>query len=71
MLTRIGTNWISTADVPKDNDIVYRCTGCGGAIPSVPIDNIGCRCGNVFIDKDSWRLVVVDLARLEVLRESR
>lgn len=58
-----------TADVPKDDDLFYRCTDCGTVIPSVPEDNIGCSCGNVFIDKDCWRLIVVNLANLEVVRK--
>jgi hypothetical protein len=40
-------------------------------IPSVPDENIGCECGNVFIDKDSWRLVVVDLQKLEVVQKKQ
>jgi hypothetical protein len=31
---------------------------CGVLVPSVPDDNIGCECGNVFIDRDCWRLVL-------------
>lgn len=65
----ISTNFKNTADVPKDNDIFYRCTDCGMVIPSVPDDNIGCTCGNIFIDKDCWRLIVVDLTKLEAVRK--
>lgn len=60
--------FVTTADVPRDDDLFYRCQLCGGVIPSVPDDNIGCICGNVFIDKDTWRLIVVDLSQLQVLR---
>jgi hypothetical protein len=63
----VGKNYKNTADVPKDDDIYYRCTDCGDVIPSVPDDNIGCKCGNVYIDKDWWRLVVVDFGKFEVL----
>ena len=58
----------TTADVPRDDDLFYRCQLCGGIIPSVPVDNIGCTCGNIFIDKDTWRLIVVDLSKLQVVR---
>jgi hypothetical protein len=66
----IGKNYKNTADVPKDDDIYYRCTDCGDIIPSVPDDNIGCKCGNIYIDKDWWRLVVVDFGKFEVLRKT-
>jgi hypothetical protein len=64
----VGTGYKKTADVPKDDDLFYRCTDCGVAIPSVPSDNVGCDCGNVFIDRDYWRLIVADITKLEVIR---
>jgi len=67
----ISSAFNSTADVPRDKDIFYRCNICGTVIPSVPSDNIGCKCGNVFIDKDYWRLVVVDLTKSEAVRKKR
>jgi len=67
----IGKDYDDTANVPKDDDIWYRCMHCGKMIPSVPDDNVGCECGNVFIDKDCWRLVVVNLRKMEVLRRSK
>lgn len=67
----ISSNFKSTADVPKDNDLFYRCKDCEKVIPSVPNNNIGCNCGNVFIDKDYWRLVVSDIAKLEVVKKRR
>jgi len=65
----IDTSFKCASDIPKDEEVYYRCTECGIVIPSVPDDNIGCVCGNVFIDKDCWRLVVVDFAKLEVVRK--
>lgn len=67
----IASNFVRTSDVPKDEDIFYRCTECGSVIPSVPDDNIGCECGNVFIDKDYWRLIVVDLGKLEAVKKKQ
>ncbi len=64
----VGREYDDTSQVPKDDDLGYRCTACGTVIPSVPDDNIGCECGNVFIDRDCWRLVVADLGKLEVIR---
>lgn len=67
----IASNFVRTSDVPKDEDVFYRCTECGSVIPSVPDDNIGCECGNVFIDKDYWRLIVVDLGKLEAVKKKQ
>jgi hypothetical protein len=66
----IGSVYKSTADIPRDDDICYRCNDCGDVIPSVPAHNIGCKCGNVFIDRDYWRLVVADMSKLSVLRRA-
>jgi len=64
----ISAGFDNTSEVPKDRDIFYRCTNCGGAIPSLPIDNIGCNCGNVFIDKDYCRLIVMDITKFNAVR---
>lgn len=66
----IGNGYMDAAGVPKDDDIFYRCKACGTMIPSVPDDNIGCECGNVFIDKDYWRLIVANMKQLEVVRKT-
>ncbi len=47
-------------EAPKGRDIYYKCLRCGDVIPSQPDDNVGCKCGNVFIDIDYFRLVVED-----------
>ena len=64
----IGNGYTDTSQVPKDNDLLYRCTLCGAAIRSVPRESGGCNCGNIFIDKDYWRLIVVDFKHFEVVR---
>ena len=53
-------SFTDTSQVPRGNDIFYRCNKCGVSIPSVPSGNIGCDCGNVFIDRDYHRLDVED-----------
>ncbi len=67
----VGNDYDDTANIPKDDDLWYRCAHCGTMIPSIPDDNVGCECGNVFIDKDCWRLVVADLRKLEVVRKAK
>ena len=56
------------SEAPKGPDIYYRCTICSVAIPSQPDDNVGCKCGNIFIDIDYFRLVVRDFNPFEVVR---
>lgn len=64
----VGHNYRDTSEVPKDRDLFYHCKKCDESIPSVPNDNTGCNCGNVYIDRDYWRLVVADFDFFEVLR---
>jgi rRNA maturation endonuclease Nob1 len=60
----------NTQDVPKDKNLYYRCSACKSIIPSLPKDNVGCQCGNIFIDIDYWRLSVKDFSLFEVLRKT-
>jgi rRNA maturation endonuclease Nob1 len=64
----VAASFQNTGDIPKDDDLFYRCTGCGAVIPSAPEGNMGYTCGNVFIDKDCWQLIVADLSRFEVVK---
>lgn len=57
-----------TSQAPKGRDIYYRCKQCGDLIPSQPKDNIGCKCGNVFIDVDAFRLAVKDYSQFQAVR---
>lgn len=66
--TTVGSNYKNTSDVPKAADMSYLCLDCGDIIPSIPKENIGCKCGNIFIDKDCWRLIIVDLTKLEAIK---
>ena len=67
----VSDNFESTSDVPKDHDLFYRCLDCGTVVPSIPKDNIGCDCGNVFIDKDYWRLIVENFDKFELVRKKQ
>ena len=58
-------------DAPKADDICYRCAKCGGIIPSLPDGNVGCDCGNIFIDLDFFHLCVEDFAAFQVVRKPR
>ncbi len=53
---------------PGGKEILYQCHRCGKIIPSVPEDNIGCDCDNIFIDVDYGRLCVQDWTQFSVLR---
>lgn len=67
----VADNFKDTGEVPKDRDLFYRCRRCGGIIPSPPKDNVGCECGNVFIDIDTWRLAIMDFSIFEVVRKRK
>lgn len=47
-----------SAGHPAGEDLYYECQLCGGIIPSLPPDSVGCACSNLFIDKDYGRLVI-------------
>jgi len=57
-----------TNEAPKGKNIYYKCMICGETIPSQPRDNIGCECGNIFIDIDYFRLWIKDYSRAQVLK---
>jgi hypothetical protein len=58
-----------TSEAPRGKDIFYRCTKCGGVIPSDPRENAGCSCGNIFIDIDYFRLAVRDYTKFQAIRK--
>jgi hypothetical protein len=57
----------NTSEVPRGKNLVYLCMKCGDRVPSVPKDNIGCTCGNIYIDRDYVRLVVEDFTNFCVI----
>lgn len=56
---------------PTGRDLFYECGKCGVVIPSLPEDNIRCRCGNVTVDVDAGRFSVRDDSQLRLFREAR
>lgn len=58
-----------TAKAKRGRGIFYKCEKCGEMIYSVPKDNIGCKCGNVFIDVNYGRLAIDDYSKFIVLKE--
>ena len=56
---------------PKGKGIFYRCMLCGDLVPSIPKDNIGCKCDNIFIDIDSFRLVVKDFSKFQAVQNMK
>ena len=64
----VANGFTDTSEVPKGKALFYRCLKCGGVIPSLPKDSVGCTCFNVFIDKDYLRLVIHDYEKFEVVK---
>jgi len=60
-----------TSEAIKGKDIFYKCTLCGGIISSIPKDNVGCECGNIFIDVDYVRLAVDDYSHFMVIKKMK
>lgn len=65
----LAYKFTKSSEIPKGDELYYRCADCRRIIPSVPKKNLGCECGNIFIDRDYWRLVVADLSKIEILRK--
>lgn len=65
----VGSGYNNTSEVPKDDDLYYHCLNCDALIASIPGDNVGCECGNVFIDWDYRRLIVEEFDKFEVVRK--
>lgn len=59
------------SQAPKGSEIYYHCLACDALVPSQPSDNVGCDCGNIFIDIDYFRLAVRDFAHFEPVRLRR
>jgi hypothetical protein len=66
----VGTNFKSTADVPRGEDLCYRCDLCNDVVSSATISNAACPCRNIRIDAEYNRLTVRDLAKFSVLRRA-
>ncbi len=60
-----------TSEAPRGRDVLYRCTECGGLVPSAPRENVGCLCGNILIDTDYFRLAVRNYSKFEVIRKMK
>lgn len=52
---------------PTGPTLYYRCKLCGVTIASQPIDSVGCRCRNIFIDIDYGRVSVDQDEKIELL----
>ena len=51
---------------PAKLGLFYECTRCGDVVASVPKDNIGCKCDNIFIDVDAGRIAVRDVSQVKL-----
>ena len=69
MYETVSKNFTNTRQVPKGDDLYYRCTNCSVVIPSIPDNNIACKCGNVYIDIDYFRLSIKDYTKFEVVKK--
>ena len=68
--TVIAENITDTSQAPKGKYIYYKCFLCGDLISSRPTDNIGCSCGNIFIDVDYFRLSIKDYSKFQAVKKN-
>jgi len=59
-----------TSEAPIDKHIFYKCKKCDEIIPSIPKNSIGCKCGNIEIDKDMHRLWVGEYNNIIILKKT-
>jgi hypothetical protein len=57
--------------VPKRHDVYYRCKSCDVSIPSLPSAFVRCKCGNIHIDIDVFRMGIEDFTKFETVRVIR
>lgn len=55
--------------VERGRGLFYLCGKCDDAIPSIPKESGGCTCGNVFIDKEYFKLDVENYSHFKVVRK--
>jgi hypothetical protein len=55
-------------DRPSAPELFYLCKRCGSVVSSAPTSNLGCTCGDVFVDLDAGRLVLRNAKRVSLLR---
>ncbi|MCL6614015.1 MAG: hypothetical protein K6U03_05290 [Firmicutes bacterium] len=67
----IQENIKDTSEAKKGKDIFYQCTICNDIIPSQPNKNLGCKCGNIFIDIDYFRLAIDDYMHFQVIKVAK
>ncbi|WP_339911171.1 hypothetical protein [Symmachiella dynata] len=64
----VGSLYTKTSEFPKGDDVFYRCTKCGGLIPSMPYYHTECDCGNISVDADGNALKIKRFRNFEVLK---
>ena len=65
----IDDNITKETRLPRAKSIFYKCLKCGEMIPSTPKESMGCKCGNIFIDKEYFRAVVEDYSQAKVFKK--
>lgn len=49
-------------------DLCYKCLKCEALIPSFSAENIGCICGNIFVDVEAGRFSAKENEGVRLLR---
>lgn len=53
---------------PAGKDLYYECLKCGDVIPSLPDDDISCKCRNIMVDIGASRFKLYDPTKARLFR---
>jgi hypothetical protein len=53
---------------PTGKDLFYECLKCGDVIPSMPDDDIYCKCRNIMLDVGFSRMKIFDHSKVRLFR---
>jgi len=54
---------------PKGENLFYECMSCHIEIPSIPKENLCCKCFNVFYDVDEGKFTVQDTSQIALFQK--
>jgi hypothetical protein len=54
---------------PSGSDSYYECQKCFDILYSGTIENIGCKCDNIFIDVSSARFCIEDDTKIKLMKK--
>lgn len=69
-IQRVYVPFDPSTGFPAENDLYFECLQCGDVIPTLPDDNVHCKCRNIMIDVDYGRVAVREQDRVRLFRRT-